>query len=412
MDHKDIFLGRQPILDVKQNVAAYELLFRSTSGLAANAADVVDHSRATASVITNAICGYGIQDVLGKHTGFINVHTELLMSDMIELLPREQVVIELLETVNINDDVIERCRHLKRIGFRLALDDFTYDPVYEPLLDLADIIKIDLSLTNWHSVRTAVTYLRQRPLTLLAEKVETLEQFNKCKELGFDLFQGYYFAHPVILDRKKIDISKIALLKLLEQVLSDVETREIEETFKRSPTLSYNLLRLVNSVAMGMRHKIGTINHAIVVVGRQQLKRWVQLLLFTEGTTDTSSRPLMQMAATRGRLMELLVLSKDKNKKDHSDLAFMVGILSLLDVLIGMPMQKVVDQVSLHDEAREALLTRKGPLGKLLLLNEKLEKADFMVVRRLLREMNIDVDKLTTAQIEAMNWATGLSEAF
>lgn len=411
MPHKEIFLGRQPILDTKQNVVGFELLFRSAQSLTAN---IIDHSQASADTIINAFCGFGLQEVLGKHRNFINVNTEFLMSDLIELLPREQVVIELLEIVEITDDIIERCSRLKDMGFALALDDFCYNSAYEPMFDLVDIVKIDLLQTSQPALSEIVRYLKNKPLTLLAEKVETLEQFNECRGLGFDLFQGYYFARPAVLNRKKIDISRLTLLKLLEYVLTEAETREIEGAFKQNPNLSYNLLRLVNSVAMGMREKVSSISHAIVILGRQQLKRWIQLLLFTHGTTNASSSPLMQMAAMRGKLMELLVQQQGDSQhgNDFSDLAFMTGILSLLDTLLSIPMEEIVNQISLRDEVRQALLTREGRLGRLLLMNEKLEIGDFEAVNDLLRETGIDLSRLVPAQIEAMSWTNSISEVF
>lgn len=411
MPHKEIFLGRQPILDTKQNVVGFELLFRSAQSLTAN---IIDHSQASADTIINAFCGFGLQEVLGKHRNFINVNTEFLMSDLIELLPREQVVIELLEIVEITNDIVERCSRLKDMGFALALDDFSYSSAYEPMFDLVDIVKIDLLQTSQPALSEIVRYLKNKPVTLLAEKVETLEQFNECQGLGFDLFQGYYFARPAVLNRKKIDISRLTLLKLLEYVLTEAETKEIEGAFKQNPNLSYNLLRLVNSVAMGMREKVNSISHAIVILGRQQLKRWIQLLLFTHGTTNASSSPLMQMAAMRGKLMELLVQQQGDSQhgNDFSDLAFMTGILSLLDTLLSIPMAEIVNQISLRDEVRQALLTREGRLGRLLLMNEKLEIGDFEAVNDLLRETGINLNHLVPAQIEAMSWTNSISEVF
>lgn len=405
MNQSDIFIGRQPILDKNENVVGYELLFRSAESLTAN---ITDYSQAAASVFINIICGFG-QDVLGKQKGFINVNEEMLMSDSIELLPREQVVIELLETVNINSDVIDRCRFLKKTGFSIALDDFSYTPECEPMLEHVDIVKMDIHETNPASIAALIKNLKQRRIKLLAEKVETAEQFKRYKEMDFDLFQGYYFARPVILNRKNIDISKLHLLKLLEQVLTDVDTKEIEETFKQNPTLSYNLLRLVNSVAMGLKHKVSTINHALLVVGRRNLKRWIQLLLFTHGTTGPSNSPLMHMAVMRGKMMELLIQSQP-NSMDYADLGFMTGILSLLDTLLSMPMEEIVEEISLKDEVKQALLYREGQLGRLLMLCEKLEAGDFTSVYEILKGSNFTLNTLTRIQIEAMKWTNSLAE--
>lgn len=407
IDQNDVFLGRQPILDKNQNVVAYELLFRSAHSLAAN---ITDYSQAAATIVVNMICGFG-QDVLGKQKGFINVNDALLMSDSIELLPREQVVIELLESIIINDDVIDRCRYLKKLGFSIALDDYIYSQESWPLLDYVDIVKIDVQEPRFGSAVKLIEDLKDRQIKLLAEKVETNEEFDLCKELNFDLFQGYYFARPVILKRKSIDISRMTLLRLLEQVLSDADTLELEATFKQNPTLSYNLLRLVNSVAMGLQHKVSSINHAILVVGRRHLKKWIQLLLFTQGASGTSSGPLMQMAVMRGKRMELLV-KHQTGDTGESDLAFMTGILSLLDTLLSMPMEDIIKEISLNDEVQQALLTREGQLGRLLTLCENLELEDFVAVNNILKGSGISMDTLNRVELEAIKWTNNLTDLF
>lgn len=412
MEYNQIFLGRQPILDQRQKTIAYELLFRSSQNL--NSAVFSEYIKASIDVIVNTMCGFGFKDVLGKQKGFVNVEAKLLTSESIELLPKEQIVIELLEIIEITPAIVERCRQLKALGFTLALDDFEYQPVYEPLLDIVDIVKIDLLQTPAGELPEIVKKLKRphKNLTLLAEKVEDIDQFKRCMTLGFGLYQGYFFAKPVTLDRKRIDMSKMSLIRLLQQVLSDAETKEMEETFKHNPNLTYNLLRLVNSVSMGLREKVSSVHHAIVLIGRQHLKRWIQLLLFTDGSTeDLSTNPLLQMAAARGKQMELLVnLTHGGNlQQDYLDQAFMTGILSLLDTLLDMPMEEVLKQISLKDNVRQALLAREGSLGRLLTLTERLEQADFSAVDTLLKESSLGLQQLIDAHVEAIKWTNNLS---
>ena len=404
---QDIFLGRQPILDRNQHIVAYELLFRSSSQ--ARSANVTNDLLATAQVITNAFCELGIASVLGDKKGFINVSADLLLSDMIELLPQDKVVIELLETIQVDDQIISRCQELKAMGFSLALDDFGGDSRFEPLFDIVEVVKFDLPQMGQETLEKNVNHVKRWPVKLLAEKVEDIEQAMLCKELGFDLFQGYYFARPVVLSGKRADSSKLMLLKLLELILGDAETHEIEQAFKHDPSLSYNLLRLVNSVAAGMHYKIGSLKQAIVVLGRQQLQRWLQLLLFVNSGGDMQN-PLLELAATRGKLMELLAVAQSKQDKSHHDRAFMTGIMSLLDTLLGMPMEEVVKQVSLASDVENALLNHEGKLGKLLLLVEKMEQNDFYAAEGLLADMQLNQGHLMQAQIEAMNWAHMLKE--
>lgn len=402
------FLGRQPILDRTQQIVGFELLFRSAESLlAANFSDV---EVASASVIVNALSDFGFQDVLGRHKGYFNVAYEMLMSDAVELLPKDRVVIELLETIMADDDVVARCRTLKSLGFTLALDDHVYSPSFEAIYQLVDIVKVDLLQTPPGELAAMVANLRAWPLTLLAEKVESAEQYAICSELGFDLFQGYYFARPVVLKQNKVDVAKLTMLQLMEQVMAETEISDIEETFKQNPGLTYNLLRLVNSVAIGLRVRIKTLRHALMVLGLEQLKRWITLALYASNDSNGVQSPLLEMAAMRGKLMELLVQSLHATGgKEHSDRAFMVGVLSLIDVLFEVPMVEMVDKLNLVDDVRAALLHRSGTLGNLLRLAEKLEIADFAAVNEHLDQAGLSLDQLLSAQLETIAWSDRLS---
>lgn len=404
---QNIFLGRQPILDRDQHIVAYELLFRSSSEN--HNADVSSDLHATANVITQAFSELGIASVLGNKKGFINVSADLLLSDMIELLPQDRVIIELLESIQIDDQIISRCRDLKAMGFSLALDDYGGEAQLEPLFDIVEVVKFDLPQMENQALEKYVSHLKNWPVKLLAEKVEHVEQAIHCHKLGFDLFQGYYFARPVILSGRRADSSKLAVMQLLGLVLDDAETFAIEQSFKHDPSLSYNLLRLVNSVAMGLPSKISSLRQAIVVLGRQQLQRWLQLLLFVNQGGDMQN-PLLELAATRGKLMELLAAAQASQDRGLHDRAFMTGIMSLLDTLLGLPIEEVVSQINLSDDVENALLKHEGKLGKMLLLVEKLEQNDFDAAEVILKEMHLTQKHLMEAQLAAMSWANLLKE--
>lgn len=395
----DIFLGRLPILDRDEHIVAYELLFRAGG----------DH-RDSAETIINAFNESDIDDVLGGKKAFIHAGAELLFSDLIESLPYDKVVIELPATIEASEQVINRCRELKAKHFSLSLDDFNGDAALEPLYEFIDIVKLDLSVITPEELPRHVKYLKCWPLKLLAKKVEYLEQARQCIDLGFDLFQGYYYARPVILNEKRADTSRLSLLKLIELILVDAETTELEQVFKREPSLSFNLLRMINSVAMGLDYKIASLRQAIVVLGQHQLQRWLQLLLFVNPGGGLSNSPLLELAATRGKLMELLAAAQVPKEKDLMDRAFMVGILSLLDSLMGMSMQDVVNQVNLAEDVEDALLNHGGKLGKLLLIAQKAEENDLDAISELLEGMRISQVDLMRAQLEAMRWANALKE--
>jgi c-di-GMP-related signal transduction protein len=402
------FLGRQPILDRSQQIVGFELLFRSAGSLLT--ADIQDIQVASASVILNALSDFGFQDVLGRHKGFFNVTRHMLMSDAVELLPKDRVVIELLETIMADEEVVARCRTLKSLGFTLALDDHIYSPSFHSIYQLVDIVKLDVLDLGDDKLSGAVAKLRNWPLTLLAEKVETAEQYTACSELGFDLFQGYYFARPIVLKQNKVDVGKLTMLQLMKQVMAETEISEIEETFKQNPGLTYNLLRLVNSVAIGLRVRIKTLRHALMVLGLEQLKRWITLALYASNGENGVQSPLLEIAAMRGKLMEILVQSMPgEGGKERSDRAFMAGVLSFIDVLFEVSMDELVEKLNLVDDVRTALLDRSGWLGGLLVLAENLEKADFEGVNRQLERCDLGLDQLLAAQLQTIAWSDRLS---
>jgi EAL and modified HD-GYP domain-containing signal transduction protein len=406
--HENIFLGRQPILDRNQEIIGYELLFRATER---NVAEFESYSQASASVITSALASFGIGEVLGGKLGFINVHLGLLLSEMLEVLPVDQTVLELLEFIELDEDVLVRCRELKELGFKLALDDHEYSTEYTEIYDVVEVVKIDILQAGMEALPAIVQGLRRTPVKILAEKVETVEQFDVCYRMGFDLFQGYFFERPVVLNKRRFDVSATAMLKLLQQLAMDASLNDIEQTFKENPSLSYSLLRLVNSVSMGMLEKIKTLRHAILMLGTEHLRRWTLLSLYAGNDSRGLNNPLLEMAAVRGRLMEILVKQRNGTvaNDEQSDSAFMTGILSLLEVLFETPMSEIVCRLNLTDDVSNALLSRSGQLGSLLTLAEKLEVTDFDAVTPLLGECHVSFDQLLTAQLEAFNWRAGIA---
>jgi EAL and modified HD-GYP domain-containing signal transduction protein len=272
-----------------------------------------------------------------------------------------------------------------------------------------DVVKIDIEAIPPPEVERLVARLRRPGLRLLAEKVATRAQADWCRELGFDLFQGYFFARPVVLEGRRADPAKQLLVNLLQQTLTDADTRAIERSFRGSPELVYKLMRLVNSVGMGLRSPIQSLSHALVVLGRRQLQRWVQVLLFAHHSTGDFPSPLLTLAATRGKLMELLG-ERESFDQGFRDRAFMTGILSLLDTLLGAPMPEVVEPLALPDDIRAALLGRSGRLGDLLGIVEALEDGDEARVSALLAgDRPCPMAQLPSLQVAAMAWANDIA---
>ena len=367
---------------------------------------MVDPVAATATVILGALSGFGVEQVLGEHQGFVNVDEKLLFDDALELLPRESVVLELLETVRPTEAVVQRCQQLRARQWKLALDDHEYAPEYEPLYRLVDVVKIDLTVSPVETIGPALEQLRRYRLRLLAEKVETREQFQLCHGLGFHLFQGYYFARPATMKRRRIDESGATLLKLLRLLMEDADVQEIEATFRGSPGLTYKLLMLVNSVAVGSRQPIGTVRHAIAMLGRQQMRRWIQLALFGANGQHGLDDPLLDAAAVRATFMDQLARRHPTLGKvrDAPDEAFMVGILSLLDTLFEVAMEDLVASLHLSEKVAAALLRREGPFGQLLQFVERMERHEVDEALDQVRSLRMTREHVLEAQWNAFAW--------
>lgn len=404
---EEFYLGRQPILDSQQQLLAYELLFRSGRQ---NAAQVSDQVQATATVVTNAFSELAVGDALGPYRGFINVDREFLFSDMLELLPRDAVMLELLETIAPDEAVVSRVRELRDRGFQFALDDIIgLDAQYDELLTLVEVVKVDLQPIDEAQVRAIVERVRPTGARLLAEKVDSREQMEFCRRLGFELFQGYYFARPTVIAGKKLDHSQLALMRLTTLLLEDADTAELEKVFKQEPGLTVNLLRLTNSVASGVRTRITSLRHAITVLGRRQLQRWLQLLLFANQHGGGAS-PLLQLAATRGRLMELLADKLRGRPAELPEQAFMTGIMSLMPTLLSLPMADILAQLPVSPAMAKALdEAREGTLGQLLQVAEASEAADTARIAELQQSLyGLSAATMNAALAQAMQWAAGI----
>ena len=412
MTDQTIYLARQPIVDVNKELVGFELLFRATE---ANAADSSDSVFATSTVIANAFTEIGLDQVIGSVDGYLNVDTEFLFSEMIEALPASRIVLELLETTIADEQTIARVGELRKRKYRVAIDDFigNFDD-FDALLPGVDMVKIDFEKLDELLVPMIVELLAKHKVTLLAEKIETPEQFRQAKDLGIRLFQGYHFAHPEMITAKRSKPAKLALLRLLSLAMDDAETKDIEEEFKHHPSLTVNLLRLVNSAAMSRRQVVTSLRHALVLLGRRQLRVWLQLLLYTSDRENQSlNSPLLQLAATRGKLMEQLAAREGGTQSALKDMAFMTGILSLMDVVLEMPLVDILKELNVPVPVEAALLRREGPLGAMLALTERVEQADAAGIASTLTKIpgSLREGDLLPMQLAAYRWANEVAGA-
>ena len=408
-----LFLGRQPILGREQQLFAYELFFRDGLIATGNRAEILDPTHATATVIANAFAELSNNDVLGPYRAFINVGLDILFGDLIEALPQHLVALEILESVKPTPEVLARCQQLHDLGFMLAVDDvIEVNESSRPLLALADIIKVDIQNMEADRLRAVVEQLKPFGKKLLAEKVETAEQLSLCQSLGFDLFQGYFFAKPTLIVGKKLNPSQLVLVRLLGLVFEDADTTAIEAAFKTEPGLTVNMLRLTNSVACGLSINITSLRHAITILGRRQLQRWLQLLIFTTPKGGTQGvNPLLQLAATRGRVMELLAERVVPRNREFADHSFMVGIMSLMPTLLGIQMADILGQLPVALRVKQALMDYAGQHGLMLRLVEATEQPDSSALEEPLSHLSaINADFLGACLTQGLAWANGLGQ--
>lgn len=409
MQVKEFFLARQPILNRDQDLFAYELLFRSA---AFGPANIIDDLSATASVMSH-VSELGLENVVGASLGFLNIDAVVLMSDFVSFLPGDKVVLEILETVKVTPEILVRIKELIKEGYTFALDDVISDSHdIQQLLPLVQIIKIDIMGMPQSDLIRLSKQFKADNKKLLAEKVETLEEFELCLALGFDYFQGYYFAKPVILSGKKLSPSQMAIMQLMNQIIADVDSKNIENTIKHDASLGLNLLRLVNSPGIGATQRIESLSQALMVLGRVQLQRWLQILLYANpGKAGNMMSPLLMLATTRGKLLESMSQKLMPGNRNIADRSFTVGIMSLMDTLFGIPMEKILEQITVADDVREALLYRTGAYGEMLELVENVEKVEVSpeLLMETLEKMNLSVEEFQVLQLATYQWTNSVA---
>ena len=407
MRGRSYFLARQPILNQSQALIAYELLFRNSEE---NRAVITDDMAASIAVIQHAFLDLGVDTALNGKTAFINISADLLLHDVLEILPPSNVVLELLETVPRTEAVVGRCQALRQKGFRFAIDDVMEDDKeLHQILPVVDIVKVDMLGANPETIGAIAQRVREHGKTLLAEKIDSKAQFQAAQDNGFTLFQGYYFARPNMVKGRSITPSVMQLLKLLKLIVSDAELEQIEDEIKKVPEFMVRMMRLANSSTYFKLEKIKTPRQAILLLGRLQLSRLVQIMVFMrDGNGSSNADPMVQTAVIRGRLIEeLLETDQQSALKPYG---FMLGMLSLAGVLFEITPEDIVRILDLDEVIAAALLRREGKLGELLSLVESAEHADTLddiqTFQEKLEQLAIcDTAAFNRMQVDALRWA-------
>jgi len=399
------FIGRQAVLNRNQQLIGYELFFRACSQ--SRSADQHAQLDADTQVLLNTLNHMGTQWLVGNRLAFMNVGEAMLTSDFLELLPARRVVLDIPSTLVPTGELVSRIRHLRALGFSIALDDFSFDAPSASLLELASYVKLDVQHNDATTLRTINARLRHHPVLRIAERVEEHEHFHRCRELDLDGMQGFYFARPETLSAKVIDPSFSNTLTLLNLLRVDAPIGEVEEVLKHDVALSYQLLHFVNSAAAGLNTSIGSFGHAVTVLGYQKLYRWLILLLISRKPGRDSSSALEKTALTRGRLMELAGREAGLSGESLDNL-FIVGLFSLLDAIFDMPMELVLQHLHLPDNITTALIDGTGPCAAFLQLALACETSQLDGIERLCEEVGIGPLALNHTHVDALAWAEQL----
>ncbi len=396
-------IGRQPIVNDKQAIVGYEFFFRNEAD--DTGTPFAEDIQTCARILSTTMDEMQESWLLGQQLAFINVDQVMLNSEFLELMPAEKTVLEIVHQVNVTPEIIARCEALKAAKFKIALDNPQRHPHLESLLPVADYIKLDMRDVSLEDAKALLRKYQKPTCKVIAEKVEQNAQFQSLQEAGYQQFQGYFYAQPENLSAKVINPSFEGVLHLLNLVSQDADNKSIENGFKRDTTLSYKLLRYINSVGFGLSCEVQSIGHALTILGRNQLYRWLTLLMVTAGNNSTPPA-LMKTSITRGRLTELLG-EPFFEKKDRDNL-FVVGVFSLLDVMLKVPMDDILEKLQLPEPIVDALTERTGIFGPFLKLTEACEDANSKEILHLAEMLQLNPDKVNQCHMEALAWTEKL----
>ncbi len=389
----DIYIGRQPIYNKDLELVGYELLFRNDN---TNRAQIKDFNAATSDVIVNSCLEIGLDKVVGNRQAYINITQDFLLRQDEMMLPKNNVVLEILENIECNDATLHSLKKLKSKGYTVALDDFVLDDCNQKFLDHTDIVKIDIKQYDKQALSDTVDKLSAYPVTLLAEKIEDKEEFEYCTQLGFEQFQGYFLSKPQIIQGKKVPNNKLALLRLLASLQNTkVTVDEQENIISNDVTLSYGLLRYINSPAFNLTREIGSVRQAVMLLGLQNIRKWATVLSL--GQLNDCPTPLLLTSMIRAHMCEALA---EEINYQQTDACFTAGLFSLLDAIMGTTMEEIMTHLPLSEKVSAALLSHNGDIGNILDISLAWEQNQWHEVDTL----DIDRSRIHDIYMNAINF--------
>jgi EAL and modified HD-GYP domain-containing signal transduction protein len=402
-EKKKTFMARQPIFDGNKNIYGYELLFRH--GLENFFDETLDKDYASSKVLLDSFLVFDLNVLTRGKRAFLNFTERVLLSEVAKSFPKNTIIIELLEMIEPTPEIVSVCTKLKNNGYLLALDDFQYQPRYLPLIQLADIIKVDFQLTRGEKERRDVIKQGGDRVMYLAEKVETQDEYNQAKEIGYTYFQGYYFSKPVIVAGKEIPSHKLNLVQILKEIHQpEMDFTRLGKIIQRDVSLSYKLLRFINSAAFGIPNEIHSIRHALNLLGVNEFKKWISLVLLSQIGSDKPNE-LMINSLIRAKFCELT--ADNIGQKAKASHFFLMGLFSLIDAFLDHPKAEILRELPIPGDVKAAVLgkERQGKLSQVLRLIAHYEQSKWDTVARAAAQLNIPENKILSHYLTSIKWA-------
>ncbi len=400
----DVYIGRQPILDIDSNIVAYEILYRQNKIFNYCDSDL-DGFEITAKVLSIALNNIGVNKLIDNKRGLINVDESLLNHSIINNIPKEKFYLELLESTKITDTLITKIDELINEGYIFILDDFTFSKEnfekYKILFPRIKYIKADLQTNSMTNMELIVKNLSKFDIRFLAEKVETKEEFEKLKSIGYELFQGYYFSKPDIIATKKLDPSKIEIINILGMIYNGSDLAMIIKRFEKHPIISINLLKFLNSAYFSFKNGIHSIRQAITLLGINKLKNWLILLLYINDGNNPYENPLFVMIKNRSDFMlEILKYTKFDNEQTREEI-YLTGLLSKIDLILNTTLENALNELHIDKNIQKAIIDKVGLAGDILSLAEANENNDIENIDKLLEKLSLSLKDLTNANLKS-----------
>mgnify|MGYP000615537245 CR=1 FL=1 len=393
-------MARQPIFNKDQSVYGYELLYRDFSGEHTNS---FDGNSATSQVLINSFSTIGIESITQNKKAFINFTKQLLIKEIPTIFDKEIIVIELLENIKVTQQLINVCKKLKESGYILALDDFVFDESYLSLLEIIDIIKVDFLYSNKSQRAKIEKIAKEYNITLLAEKVETREEFMRAQNLEYSYFQGFFFKKPEIFEENEIPVYPNNYLMALEELNKDVpDIEKVAEIIKKDMSLSYKLLKLINSAAFGLRCEVQSIKQALVILGIEEMKKWINLIVIKKISED-EPKEIMRSSLIRAKTAEKLG-NKLSEKVNISEL-FMMGLFSLLDTLMHRGLDTLMEELPISTKVKDAIVGKKGLYRDVLQLIVSYEEGRWNMVDLYCRKLKLGKEFITNSFVSSIKWS-------